>query len=422
METESKSHEFSPGTSRWAQRIARRVLRSHQSIFKDDKTCDVTAITNEDIHGAIPVKDLSADEMQAGIREGFLSHHIKSGGEHHTTQIASLIGHLRQMGFFQRQTQQPTSSTTDTAKTAATVDDEDNDVPLVIMEMGAGRGMFGLTAAGVANASGLDTHFFMVDRAGSRSKAEKAFRNLKKTTDRSYLKLDEVNWCRLCCDVSHVNLPVVLERDETYSKARILVIAKHLCGAGTDLALKSLIPIREKINACLIATCCHGICSWEHYVGRDILRRVMEGQESDDDIDGSLPSFGPEEFDLLRRWSGATVATRTGKRKLGEETPFNIDDSLDEDEHTRNIDDVNNDTAETNISPVVRELGLSCSIQGLGRACQRLIDHGRSEYIHQNIFGSDNGVVNNLTQYVRPEVTPQNAILWAYRKDTAKEE
>ena len=46
--------------------------------------------------------------------------------------------------------------------------------------MVAGRGMFGLTAAGVASASGLTTHFYMVDRAGSRSKAEKAFRTIKK--------------------------------------------------------------------------------------------------------------------------------------------------------------------------------------------------------------------------------------------------
>ena len=88
--------------------------------------------------------------------------------------------------------------------------------------MGAGRGMFGLTAAAVACANGLNTHFYMVDRAGSRSKAEKAFRNVKSNTDKSYLKLDNVDWCRLCCDVSHVNLPVVLRGK--YEKAKIIVI------------------------------------------------------------------------------------------------------------------------------------------------------------------------------------------------------
>ena len=263
----------------------------------------------------------------------------------------------------------------------------------------------------------------MVDRAGSRSKAEKALRNKKKDAG-NYLKLDEVNWCRVCCDVSHVNLPVVLDNNDKYKKAKILVIAKHLCGAGTDLALKSLIPIRHKINACLIATCCHGICSWQHYVGRDILREVMEG-DSSDDKDTSVPSFGPEEFELLRRWSGATVATRTGNPKAIDGNAVETDDSQEDDEHTNGInDDTEKTAAETSISPIVRELGLSCSIQGLGRACQRLIDYGRSQYIHKNIFGSSDktAVVNNLTQYVDPKITPQNAILWAYRKETPKGE
>jgi tRNA:m4X modification enzyme len=88
-------------------------------------------------------------------------------------------------------------------------------------------------------------------------------------------------------------------------------------------------------------------------------------------------------------------------------------------EHARTpVENDAENLSETNISPIVRELGLSCSIQGLGRACQRLIDYGRSEYIHRNIFQTNNErmVVNNLSQYVDPEVTPQNAILWAYRK------
>jgi len=424
----SSKSEFEPGTSIWAQRIARRILRAHQSIFKTDKTCDVSAITCRDIHSAIDVKDLSKAEIDAGIREGFLSHHIKSGGNQHTIQIASLIGHIREMGFFERRNQKKNSAAENSKLETDSSDylSSKKEDPLVILEMGAGRGMFGLTAAGVASASGLNTHFFMVDRAGSRSKAEKAFRTIKKNTDRSYLKLDDVNWCRLCCDVSHVNLPVVLKDDGKYKDAKIVVIAKHLCGMGTDLALKSLIPIRHKIDACIIATCCHGVCSWEHYVGRDILREVMKGKKCDDK-DNSIPSFGPLEFDLLRRWSGATVATREGKSgntrgKIDDINKSSEDSSM---EHASALaeNEIEN-SSETNISAVVRKLGLSCSIQGLGRACQRLIDHGRSEYIRQSIFQTNHEgiVVNNLSQYVGPEVTPQNAILWAYRKETPKSE
>jgi len=373
------------------------------------------------------MNDLSQAELDAGIQNSFLSHRIKSGGNQHTIQIASLIGHLRQMGFFGEKDSaaehsKPGKDEDDTCNASSLPKEEK---PLVIMEMGAGRGIFGLTAAGVASASGLDTHFFMVDRAGSRSKAEGAFRSLTKNTDRSYLKLDDVNWCRLCCDVSHVNLPAVLIDDAKYKKAKILVIAKHLCGAGTDLALKSLVPIRHRIDACLIATCCHGICSWQHYVGRDILRVVMEGKLNDDK-DGSIPSFGPEEFDLLRRWSSATVATRVGKSEMSRSNgEGGSGTSIDEHTRTRPESEVDNgaeNKSGTNISAVVRELGLSCGIQGLGRACQRLIDHGRSEFIRRSIFQDNNGgtVINNLSQYVDPEVTPQNAILWAYRKEITK--
>ena len=414
-----------PGTSAWAQCIARRVLRLHQSIFKGDNTCDVSTITCQDIHNAIEMKDLSRPEINSGIQDGFTSHHVKSGGHHHTIQIASLIGHLRQMGFFKRSDDENVD-----AKKSALANGTSNSSlsskksePLVILEMGAGRGMFGLTAAGVASASGANTHFLMVDRAGSRSKAEKAFRNKKKNDVGSYLKLDNVDWCRVCCDVSHVNLPVVLEDDTKYKEAKIVVIAKHLCGAGTDLALKSLIPIRHKIDACLIATCCHGVCDWKHYVGRDILREVMEGGNRDEK-DGSIPSFGSLEFDLIRRWSSATVASRDGKSKRNRAKMEDTTNTPEDEgmEHTQIFDENENKTSATNISAIVRELGLSCTIQGLGRACQRLIDYGRSKYIHRNIFqtSDERTIVNNLSQYVDPEVTPQNAILWAYHKEKQK--
>mmetsp|Transcript_5422 Transcript_5422/g.15734 ORF Transcript_5422/g.15734 Transcript_5422/m.15734 type:complete len:477 (-) Transcript_5422:1369-2799(-) len=418
--------QFEPGTSAWAQRIACRVLRAHQSIFMNDNTCDISALTCQDIHDAIEVKDLSRPELDAGIEEGFSSHRVKSGGIQHTTQIASLIGHLRQMGFLgqldgnQAVSENFSSQIPVDACESSSLPTKNG--PLVILEMGAGRGMFGLAAAGVANASGVNTHFFMLDRAGSRSKADKAFRNIPKNicTDKPYLKLDGVDWCRLCCDVSHVNLPVVLQNDEKYKEATIVVIAKHLCGAGTDLALKSLEPIRQKISGCLLATCCHGVCDWRHYVGRDILRDLMEG-EGGDEV-SSIPSFGPDEFDLMRRWSAATVASSGGKTKANgnKAEPSSTEHEVEHENTFAETESKNESkkTSETNISAVVQKLNLSCTIQGLGRACQRLIDFGRSNYIHQTIFqnNGDEKIVNDLSYYVDSEVTPQNAFLQAYRK------
>ncbi|VEU38315.1 unnamed protein product [Pseudo-nitzschia multistriata] len=258
------------------------------------------------------------------------------------------------MGLFDRQNEKENSASHSAVATDARDSSSPSaqNSPLVILEMGAGRGMFGLAAAGVANVCGANTHFFMLDRAGARSKADKAFRNIPKNvcTDKPYLKLDGIDWCRLCCDVSHVNLPVVLHRDEKFKNAKIVVIAKHLCGAGTDLALKAIEPIRQKVTGCLFATCCHGVCDWKHYVGRDILRGVMEGEESNDEA-SKVPSFGPLEFDLLRRWSAATVATRGGKSKGTSNTMESlvVDNDMDHTnpifENNRNHDAKNMETS-----------------------------------------------------------------------------
>jgi hypothetical protein len=67
------------------------------------------------------------------------------------------------------------------------------------------------------------------------------------------------------------------------------------------------------------------------------------------------------------------------------------------------------------ISAIVRSLKLTCGVQGLGRACQRLIDHGRSEYLRNRIFVDQESASIDLCHYVPPEVTPQNAALIAYR-------
>jgi hypothetical protein len=67
----------------------------------------------------------------------------------------------------------------------------------------------------------------------------------------------------------------------TEENRQLVVIAKHLCGAGTDLALKSLEPINQ-VSACVMATCCHGACTWDDYVGRDYLCQTMKSKAQGD--------------------------------------------------------------------------------------------------------------------------------------------
>jgi hypothetical protein len=88
----------------------------------------------------------------------------------------------------------------------------------------------------------------------------------------------------------------------------------------------------------------------------------------------------------------------------------NADDS--EDEHF--VEDVPADGEPITITApmIVDSLKLDCGVQGIGRACQRLIDYGRKEYMRQVLFCTDKA---ELLYYVSPEVSPQNAALIARR-------
>jgi tRNA:m4X modification enzyme len=172
-------------------------------------------------------------------------------------------------------------------------------------------------------------------------------------------------------------------------------------------------PIRESVGACVLATCCHGICDWKEYVGRDYLRQEME--------DGSL-RFGPAEFDLLRRWCAGSVAcqnTSTDENASSDNAEAATQDASTDDLEHASGGPMQADTKpesindNVNISAIVHSLKLCCGIPGLGRACQRLIDHGRSEYLCKRIFCNQESACVDLCHYVHAEVTPQNAVLIA---------
>lgn len=390
---------------KWAQQIALRVLEVHQQIFQGGTERNRTALdklTFAEIYDAIPMKDFSHNEIDGGIVESYQSYRIKSGGSRHIPQLASMIGHLRTIGVL------PSINNT----TSATPKQ-----PLLLLEMGAGRGMLGLTAAGAACSDNFDTHLMMIERAGTRSKAEKIFRNLGKEdkASSSFLALDKVKWSRIKCDLAHVYLPVLLQKEEL-KEAKVVVIAKHLCGVGTDLALKALEPIKNRVSACVMATCCHGVCNWVGYVGRDFLRQKME--ENARHI-----AFGPKEFDLLRMWCAGAVASEASSRggQVKVDTPI-ADKVSDNDggEQTDHMVPEISQPARVNVSNIVSSLHLSCGVQGLGRACQRLLDYGRAEYLRNILFEKEkdheSSTAVDLYHYVDSQTTPQNAVLVAYRK------
>ena len=58
-------------------------------------------------------------------------------------------------------------------------------------------------------------------------------------------------------------------------KKDIIGVAKHLCGAATDLALCSFKLAKGKVKGVSIATCCHHVCDVKTYVNMAYVKEEL---------------------------------------------------------------------------------------------------------------------------------------------------
>lgn len=263
-------------------KLARQILIAFRNTFTPNIMKPIETLSLEDIYTAIETHDLHKQELDLGLQQVPSEHQVKIGGRKHLVQIGSIIGHCRKLGLL------------DTS---------------ILLEMGAGRATTGFMVSSVC-AKQKNVKLVLVERGGSRSKADTALRRKKDIEDdifskenrsKSYFNPENVELHRIKCDLGHVNVSTVLqdigddglilckEHSSDDASRDILLVAKHLCGAGTDLALKSVLPIRKRIRGCILATCCHGVCNWSDYVGRPFLTKVMTTHDTN--------LFGHEEFE-----------------------------------------------------------------------------------------------------------------------------
>jgi tRNA:m4X modification enzyme len=402
------------------KKLAYAVLRVFHHLFlaKNDGKSNATLsinqlqnITESEIYNALTESDLSvmeekidsvttsnlsAAEVQSketSVRPGRLTttiakHNINAGGSRHLRQIASILGHVRCKGLISTKTEE---------------DDKTRNVNPLIIEVGAGRGMTGLIVAG-AMAASLDitnsssrVNLCLVEKSGTRRKAERKTRSANGYSAEDCLRLDMVDIKRVKADLSDIDMPKALQSQlGSLEFSKTVVIAKHLCGAGTDLAIMSMRNL-DSVDGCVMATCCHGLCSWNEYVGRNCLLELFHEKV------GGLTTFGDDQFNVLKRWSSAAVSVE--RKSALEEYPTKGDDDNNMKE-THYVDKADDGKGQ-NIFALSIELGLSCGGAGLGRACQRIIDYGRCDYLKGRGFKVD------LFHYVPPDVTPQNALIVA---------
>ena len=404
----------------------KKTSKSYDSKVKRIRDDDyLRSLSFHDMYNSIPFVDHSELEREKGMESELELHRIKIGSKH-TQQIGSIVGHLRSMGLFS------TCFTGEREKFSKRQPD-------IILELGAGRGTTGYV---VASALAADLHntnekakkiqLVMVERAGMRAKADRVFRradepireNIQSVTSSlvqtennnvvkkcHYFKVQNVESTRVKCDLAHVNLSCALKQSSHINfqegDTNIAAVAKHLCGVGTDLALKSMKSVRSEIIGCAIATCCHHICKWEDYVGRDYLHSVMIDKHNQE---GNTFQFGSKEFSMMARWTSASV--------LKERSLHNNDTGFTEISHNsddKTLSTVQNKTQyKGKVTDVIQKMRLKCGARGLGRACQRLIDFGRCQYMKHELFVNDSVnlmAVVDMCHYVKEEITPQNALL-----------
>ena len=169
------------------------ITPSRASEPKVEIATSVTVLTQEEIESALPLHDYSARELELGLAEAMESYHIRSGGPKHLHQQASLVGHLRRLGALpprgtgkdNNNKQEETVAEMAATQRPSSTKKPRTSSPHTFFEMGAGRGMLGLVAAGVSAVTTQPTHLVLVERSGSRSKADTVLRNLPKRSEKS---------------------------------------------------------------------------------------------------------------------------------------------------------------------------------------------------------------------------------------------
>ncbi|CAN1196395.1 tRNA:m(4)X modification enzyme TRM13 [Linum perenne] len=173
--------------------------------------------------------------------------------ERHVVQQASILGNLEEFGVLKR------------SYGKGDDDHDDGESAPAVVEFGAGRGYLTQT---LADCYGI-RKVFLVERKSYKLKA-----------DRSLRQKESLSLERLRIDIEDLNLKAV----ESLQGIRYLAIGKHLCGPATDLTLRCCLPERDSKDAteqagnenpCLegfaIATCCHHLCQWKHYINKEFM-------------------------------------------------------------------------------------------------------------------------------------------------------
>ena len=237
------------------------------------------------------------------------------------------------------------------------------------VELGAGSGKLSQWFHFKVN----DSFFVLVDKQMCRRKAD------------SYFKKQKCNFIRLKMDIKDIDVSGVPEIGDY---KRVCFACKHLCGGATDLALVSAAQTAEqKETTVLIALCCHHLCSWELYTGKDYF----------------LKHFKPEQFYILSSLSAWATCFKQESMQIGDK------------------DVLNNAVLKFQNDPesfiLQGHLVLDKSVQWyIGRCAKTVLNDGRAHFMIKK------GFMVQFSKYVDVSVSPENTALLCYKSTASSNE
>lgn len=300
----------------------------------------------------------------------------------------------------------------------------------LVLEYGAAKGLLGLTL----HITNPQAYLIFVERASNRKKV-----------DRLLTRVNSV-FNRIRMDISHIYVPYLNElqinskkdeiekvekeegnkedeeeiETEEDEKKSITIIAKHLCGVASDLAINSLGYLsiekekdsfyNEEISSKYeekdtrkrglgLATCCHHACKYNSYCGRYWLENICNITE--------------EEFEVMKSWSGWASLGLTGVKYRG--SSLEIDQDNQENDLISNEEDDNDEDNTHPSAPIpVTPSSLNLSqkeMRHIGQAVKRILDYGRVYHLRNEL-----NMDAKLVKFCKPNLSPECYMIVASEK------
>ncbi|XP_062144356.1 uncharacterized protein LOC133851795 [Alnus glutinosa] len=284
--------------------------------------------------------------------------------EKHVMQQASILGNLEEFGVLRN----------DVGREQCGSEGEKNGVPAVV-EFGAGRGY--LTQM-LADCYGIE-RVFLVERKSYKLKA-----------DRSLRQKESLILERLRIDIEDLNLNAV----ESLQGVPYLAIGKHLCGPATDLTLRCCLAehsspdnvehysSNQNLRGLAVATCCHHLCQWKHYINKKYLSNL---------------GITKEEFHAITWFTSWAVDADHGS---------DLPDVIDAKLHLELIQKEACSGDANGVEDITRNMK-AVERAVLGFMCKQIIDMGRLTWVKEC------GFETQLVRYVPSTISPENHLLIA---------